>query len=356
MEEGSLRCDANVSVRPRGSSGLGTKTEVKNLNSFKNVERALEFEIERQVAERESGRGVEHQTLLWDAARGEARPMRSKELSHDYRYFPEPDLGPLVLGAAELEEWRLSLPELPDAKEERLARQYGIPAYDAGVLSATAELADWYERAVAFFPQSPKEVSNWVMGEVLRVLNERQIEIDALPVQPEQLAELLALKEKGEISGRTAKAIFEKMLEGGRGPREVLEAENLRQISDDTELRALAAAVLDEHPLEVGGYLRGREQLLTFFIGGVMKKTRGRANPQAAGKLLRDLLEERRGAAAPADVGPAGERDSAQAARPPEPHPDRSPTEDPEVPVSEGEKAPPPVKAPPPDASPETRA
>jgi aspartyl-tRNA(Asn)/glutamyl-tRNA(Gln) amidotransferase subunit B len=294
MEEGSLRCDANVSVRPVGSSRLGTKTEVKNLNSFKNVERALEFEIDRQVQDLRQGRGVEHQTLLWDAARGEARPMRSKEMSHDYRYFPEPDLGPLVLNPVQVEEWKLSLPEMPDARQERLQAQYGIPAYDAGVLSATRQLADWFERAAAFHPHSPKEVSNWVMGEVLRVLNERQVEIEDLSLQPEQLAELLALKGSGEVSGRMAKSIFEKMLESGKGPREILEAENLGQISDESDLRALAASILEERPGEVEGYLKGRAQLLSFFIGEVMKKTRGRANPQAAGQLLRELLEARR--------------------------------------------------------------
>ncbi|HEY7462284.1 MAG TPA: Asp-tRNA(Asn)/Glu-tRNA(Gln) amidotransferase subunit GatB [Gemmatimonadota bacterium] len=294
MEEGSLRCDANVSVRPAGARELGTKTEIKNLNSFKNVEHALEFEITRQVEELRRGGRVEHQTLLWDAARGEARPMRSKEMSHDYRYFPEPDLGALVLDPAEVDAWRHALPELPDAKQERLQARYGIPAYDAGVLAATRPLADWFERAVALHPHAPKEVSNWVMGEVLRVLNERQIEIDRLALEPEQLAELLALKESGEVSGRTAKSIFEKMLESGKGPRQILEEENLGQISDDTELRALAAAVLEERPTEVAGFLAGRKQLLSFFIGEVMKKTRGRANPQAAGELLRQLLEAHR--------------------------------------------------------------
>jgi aspartyl-tRNA(Asn)/glutamyl-tRNA(Gln) amidotransferase subunit B len=305
MEEGSLRCDANVSVRPRGSSALGTKTEVKNLNSFKNVERALTFEIQRQVRELVDGRAVTQQTLLWDAHRGESRPMRTKELSHDYRYFPEPDLDPLVVDALQVQEWRDSLPELPAAKEQRLASQYGLPAYDAGVLSADAAVADWFEAAVAAFPQSPKEVSNWVMGEVLRVLNERQVEIEALPVRPEQLGELLVLKEKGEISGRTAKGIFDKMLESGKGPREILEEENLGQISDESELRALAEQVLEERPQEVLGYLNGREQLLSFFIGEVMKKTRGRANPRAAGQIFRELLEARR--EQPLGVAPAPE-------------------------------------------------
>ncbi len=307
MEEGSLRCDANVSVRPAGARELGTKTEIKNLNSFKNVEHALEFEIARQVEELRRGGRVEHQTLLWDAARGEARPMRSKEMSHDYRYFPEPDLGALVLDPVEVDAWRHALPELPDAKQERLQAQYGIPAYDAGVLAATRPLADWFERSAALHPHAPKEVSNWVMGEVLRVLNERQIEIDDLALEPEQLAELLALKESGEVSGRMAKSIFEKMLESGKGPRQILEEENLGQISDDTELRELAAAVLEERPTEVAGFLAGRKQLLSFFIGEVMKKTRGRANPQAAGELLRQLLEARREAAegAPADGAPA---------------------------------------------------
>nr|MBA2565751.1 hypothetical protein [Gemmatimonadota bacterium] len=279
-----------------------------------NVERALDYEIRRQAGELLESRPIQHQTLLWDAARGEARPMRSKELSHDYRYFPEPDLEPLVLNALEVDEWRRSLPELPDARLRRLADSYGLPAYDAGVLTASPGLADWYESAVAAFPQGPKEVSNWVMGEVLRVLKERGIEVEAFPVRAEQLGELLRLKEAGEISGRTAKGIFEKMVESGQDPREILEAENLQQISDDTELRSLAAAVLDEHPLEVLGYLGGRQQLLSFFIGGVMKKTRGRANPQAAGPLLREQLEMRRGLAgdppsseleAPADPDPA---------------------------------------------------
>ncbi|MCA1572140.1 MAG: Asp-tRNA(Asn)/Glu-tRNA(Gln) amidotransferase subunit GatB, partial [Chloroflexi bacterium] len=298
MEEGSLRCDANVSVRPAGSGELGTKTEVKNLNSFRNVERALDFEIARQVETVAAGGRVEHQTLLWDAARGSARAMRSKELSHDYRYFPEPDLGPLLIDALEVETWRASLPEMPAARRERLTAQYGIPRYDAEVLSATRELADWFEAAATGYGGSAKEVSNWVMGEVLRVLNERQIDADALPVRPEGLAELLALKDGGEVSGRTAKAIFETMLETGKGPREILEAENLAQISEDSELRALASGVLEERPREVEGYLGGRQQLLSFFIGEIMKKTRGRANPQAAGQLLRDLLEERRSASA----------------------------------------------------------
>jgi aspartyl-tRNA(Asn)/glutamyl-tRNA(Gln) amidotransferase subunit B len=317
MEEGSLRCDANVSVRAAGTTELGTKTEVKNLNSFKNVERALEFEIARQVELLERGESVGHQTLLWDAGHGEARPMRAKELSHDYRYFPEPDLGALVVDALEVDEWRRSLPELPDAREERLAVQYGIPRYDAGVLSSERELADWYERAVAFHVHAPKEVSNWVMGEVLRVLNERQIGIEALPVKPDQLAELLALKEQGEISGRAAKSIFERMVETGRGPREVLDEENLRQISDDSELRALVTAVLEERPAEVDGYLRGRTQLLSFFIGEVMKKTRGRANPQAAGGILKEMLGARAGGeGAPGSV--AAERQGPETSPPAE--------------------------------------
>jgi hypothetical protein len=202
-----------------------------------------------------------------------------------------------VLDPVDVEKWRLALPEMPDSNQERLQTQYGIPAYDAGVLSASRQLADWFERAVAFHPHAPKEVSNWVMGEVLRVLNERQIEISGLALQPEGLAELLALKDSGEVSGRMAKSIFEKMLESGKGPRAILEAENLGQISDDAELRALASSVLDERSAEVAGYLDGRTQLLSFFIGEVMKKTRGRANPKAAGELLRELLEARRGGA-----------------------------------------------------------
>jgi aspartyl-tRNA(Asn)/glutamyl-tRNA(Gln) amidotransferase subunit B len=340
MEEGSLRCDANVSVRRAGESALGTKTEVKNLNSFRNVERALGFEIRRQVAVLDAGGAVEHQTLLWDAARGAARPMRSKELSHDYRYFPEPDLGPLALDPLEVDEWRRALPELPAAREERLAAQYGVPAYDAAVLSSTSALADWFETAVAAYGGAPKEVSNWVMGEVLRVLNERAIEADALPVRPEQLGELLKLKDAGTVSGRTAKGIFEKMLATGRGPAEILEEENLAQISDEAEIRAVAGSVLDERPSEVAGFLAGRQQLLSFFIGELMKKTRGRANPQAAARIFRDLLEVRRdsgratesqaidtpaGGAAPAGPAAPGDTSAPSASTGPVPEPAAAP-------------------------------
>ncbi len=289
MEKGSLRCDANVSIRPKGSKVFGTRTEVKNMNSFRHVERALSYEIERQKRVIEEGGEVVQETRLWDPQRGVTVPMRGKEEAHDYRYFPDPDLVPLVISEEWIEEVRRSLPELPLERKERFVRQYGIPEYDAGVLTASKALADYYERCVELFPE-PKQVSNWVMGELLRLLNEAGKEPEDCPVPPEGLAELLGLIKDGTISGKIAKGVFEEMFRTGRGAREIVKEKGLEQITDEGVLKAVVDQVLRDHPEEVSEYRKGKEKLLGFFVGQVMKATRGKANPQLVNKLLRDAL------------------------------------------------------------------
>ena len=293
MEEGSLRCDANVSLRPQGESRLGTKTEVKNVNSFRYVEAALTFEIERQAALLGRGEAVVHETLLWDSGRGEARPMRSKEQSHDYRYFPEPDLEPLDLDPARIEGLRSELPESPAARAERFASGYGIPAYDAGVLTATRPLADWFEAAAAAF-DDPKEVSNWVMGEVLRLANERgetvALSPEPRPLAPAALAGLLALKAEGAISGSVAKEVLAVMVETGKGAAEIVRERGLEQVSDADALAAEVDAVIATHPDEVAAFRGGKQGLIGFFVGQVMKRTGGQANPELVNRILREKL------------------------------------------------------------------
>ena len=293
MEEGSLRCDANVSLRRRGEAQLGTKTEVKNVNSFRYVEAALAFEIGRQAEILERGAAVVHETLLWDSVRGEARAMRSKELSHDYRYFPEPDLEPLDVVPEWLEEIRAELPESPAARATRFEADYGLPAYDAGVLTTTRPLADWFEAAVAAF-DDPKEVSNWVMGEVLRIANERgepvTLSPEPRPLSPTALAELLALKAGGTISGSAAKEVLAVMVETRRGAAEIVHERGLEQVSDESALAAEVDAVIAAHPDEVAAFRGGKQGLLGFFVGLVMKRTGGQANPQLVNRLLREKL------------------------------------------------------------------
>ncbi|MBA3583698.1 MAG: Asp-tRNA(Asn)/Glu-tRNA(Gln) amidotransferase subunit GatB [Gemmatimonadetes bacterium] len=293
MEEGSLRCDANVSLRPTGESTLGTKTEVKNVNSFRYVEDALAFEIARQAALLDAGQSIVHETLLWDSARGAARPMRSKEMSHDYRYFPEPDLEPLIVEAVRRERIRSALPELPSARADRFVERYGLPVYDAGVLTATRPLADYYEAAVRSFDDA-KEVSNWVMGEVLRLANERgeTVVIDPRPrpVPPADLAALLRLKAEGTISGSAAKEVLGLMAGTGRPPAELIAERGLTQVSDAKALGAEIDLVLAAHPAEVALYRGGKTGLLGFLVGQVMRRTRGQANPQLVNDLLRDRL------------------------------------------------------------------
>jgi aspartyl-tRNA(Asn)/glutamyl-tRNA(Gln) amidotransferase subunit B len=289
MEEGSLRCDANVSVRRRGQETLGTRVEIKNLNSFRNVARAIEHEAARQSALLESGRDVVQETRLWNADRGETASMRSKEEAHDYRYFPEPDLPPLVVTSEWIEEVRGSLPELPAEKRRRLVAEHGLPDYDAGVLTLSREVADYFE-AVARQSGNPKAASNWVMTEVLR---KRKDEPGApVEVPAERLAELIRLIDAGTISGRIAKDVFERMWGTGEAPEAIVAREGLGQVSDETALRAVVDAVLAESPDQVATYRKGKTSAFGWFVGQVMRRTGGKANPQLVNELLKRTLEE----------------------------------------------------------------
>jgi aspartyl-tRNA(Asn)/glutamyl-tRNA(Gln) amidotransferase subunit B len=300
MEEGSLRCDANVSVRPRGQERLGTRAEIKNLNSFRNVARAIEHEIARQVAVLEAGGAVVQETRLWNADRGETAPLRSKEEAHDYRYFPEPDLPPLVVRPEWLDEVRRSLPELPAQKRARFAAEYGLPEYDAGVLTFSREIAGYFE-AVARESGHAKAASNWVMTEVLRKLkaatppgpeprhDERPLA--ECPVRPAHLAELIRLVAAGDISGRTAKDVFERMWTTGEAPRTIVEREGLAQVSEEGPIRAAIAEVIAASPAQVATYRGGKTSTIGWFVGQVMRRTGGKANPQLVNALLKQALD-----------------------------------------------------------------
>jgi aspartyl-tRNA(Asn)/glutamyl-tRNA(Gln) amidotransferase subunit B len=291
MEEGSLRCDANVSVRRRGTEAFGTRAEIKNLNSFRHVARALEHEIARQVALIESGGEVVQETRLWDAERGETRPMRSKEEAHDYRYFPEPDLAPLQVADRWIEEVRGSLPELPVEKRRRFVDEYGLPDYDAGVLTQSRAVADYFE-AAARESGNAKAASNWVMNEILRKLKEDDVGLDACRVTPRGLGELVSLIERGTISGTTAKDVFEKMWGSGETPAVIVEREGLAQVSDEGALQATVAEVVAANPEQVAAYRGGKKGAIGWFVGQVMKRTGGKANPRVVNALLRKALDE----------------------------------------------------------------
>jgi aspartyl-tRNA(Asn)/glutamyl-tRNA(Gln) amidotransferase subunit B len=290
MEEGSLRCDANVSVRPRGQERLGTRAEVKNLNSFRNVARAIDHEVARQVAVIESGGIVVQETRLWNAERSETASMRSKEEAHDYRYFPEPDLPPLTVRAAWLEEVRRSLPELPADKRRRFVEAYGLPEYDAGVLTLSREIADYFE-AVARESGNPKGASNWVMTEVLRKLKDADTASASVPVPPAHLAALLRLVDAGAISGRTAKDVFEQMWTTGEAPQTIVDREGLAQESDESALQAMVDEVMSHHPDQVATYRKGKTATLGWFVGQVIRKSGGKANPQVVQALLKKALD-----------------------------------------------------------------
>jgi len=289
MEEGSLRCDANVSVRRRGEDALGTRTEIKNLNSFRNVARALEHEIARQAAVLESGREVVQETLLWHAERAETASMRSKEEAHDYRYFPEPDLPPLAVSAEWVEEARRSLPELPAERRRRFASEYALPLYDAGVLTQERGVADYFE-AAARESGNAKAVSNWVMTEVLRKLKDDERGVASCPVGPAALAGLVKLIDAGTISGKIAKDVFERMWATREEASAIVEREGLTQLSDEAALEAVVAEVVAASPEQAASYRGGKAAALGWFVGQVMRRTGGRANPQRANALLRKAL------------------------------------------------------------------
>ncbi|MFA7563909.1 MAG: Asp-tRNA(Asn)/Glu-tRNA(Gln) amidotransferase subunit GatB [Candidatus Neomarinimicrobiota bacterium] len=290
MEEGSLRCDANISLRPIGEEKFGTKTEMKNMNSFRGVERALRFEIERQKAILEKGKNIIQQTMLWDEAKGEARPMRSKEESHDYRYFPEPDLVPLEVD----ENWKTKisndLPELPDQKYFRFLNKYNLRHYDAAILTSDKYLAEYFER-VNDLINDPQLVSKWIQGEVLRTLSQKNLTPKQIPLAAENLGELLNLIKAGTISANIAKEVFDKMVENNESAKIIVEREKLVQVSDDSELEQIIQTVISENPNEVERYRRGAKNLFAFFMGQVMKKTKGKANPSVANNLLKKALD-----------------------------------------------------------------
>jgi aspartyl-tRNA(Asn)/glutamyl-tRNA(Gln) amidotransferase subunit B len=290
MEEGSLRCDANVSVRPTGQQALGTKAEVKNVNSFRYLQKAIEYEIQRQIDVIEGGGRVVQETRLWDSATGRTTSMRSKEEAHDYRYFPEPDLPPLVVDRARIEKVRASMPELPEARRRRFVEQYAIPDYDAGVLTQSAALAAYFE-AVAGTAGNAKAASNWVMGELLRTLKERGVEVEQVPVPPDALAALIALIDKGTISSSVAKDVFAKMYDSGRSPGEIVAAEGLAQTSDQDALLRIVREVLAANGDAVAQVRAGRNNAFGFLVGQAMKASKGTGNPRIINDLLRRELE-----------------------------------------------------------------
>jgi aspartyl-tRNA(Asn)/glutamyl-tRNA(Gln) amidotransferase subunit B len=288
MEEGSFRCDANVSIRPRGQKELGTRAEVKNMNSFRHVEKALEYEIKRQIAVLEDGEKVVQETRLWDVERGITVSMRGKEEAHDYRYFPDPDLVPLRIDEAWIEEIRKGLPELPDEKKARFVREYGIPEYDAEILTSSKALANYYEECVRLFSE-PKTISNWIMGDLLRELKRDEREIDQCPVTPQHLTEMLSMIKEGTISGKIAKDVFEEMYRTGEQPARIVKVKGWTQILDHSEIEKAIETVVQANPKLVEEYRQGKEKLFGFFVGEVMKETRGKANP----KLLNEMLKEK---------------------------------------------------------------
>jgi aspartyl-tRNA(Asn)/glutamyl-tRNA(Gln) amidotransferase subunit B len=289
MEEGKLRFEANISLRPAGAQELGTRVEIKNLNSFRTVLRCLEHEIYRQQQLLRAGGEVARETRLWDEVACASAAMRSKEEAQDYRYFPEPDLVPLVIGPEWIARARAALPELPQARRRRFIAELGLSEYDSGILTTNRELADYFEATVAQGIEA-KVAANWVIGEVLRHVNERGVSAAAAPVRPPRLAELIALVERGAVTANAAKEALAEMFASGRAAREVIEERGLAQIQDDAELAAVVERVLAENPAGVADYKAGREQALKFLVGQVMKATRGRANPQAVNDLLRRRL------------------------------------------------------------------
>jgi aspartyl-tRNA(Asn)/glutamyl-tRNA(Gln) amidotransferase subunit B len=289
MEEGSLRCDANVSVRPVGQKEFGTRAEVKNINSFRFVEKAVEYEIKRQIKVIEEGGKIIQETRLWDSAKGITESMRSKEEAHDYRYFPEPDLVPIIADRRWVDEIRAGLPELPGARRGRFVSAYGIPEYDADLLTSEKAVAEWFEEAVKAGAQA-KSVSNWMMGDLMRLLNEENKSIEECPLKPGQLAEMLKLVEKGTISGKIAKTVFEDMYRTGKDAGTIVKEKGLVQISDESEIEKAVDEVIAKHPQEAGRFRAGEEKLLGFLVGQVMKSTKGKANPQMLNELLKKKL------------------------------------------------------------------
>ena len=290
LEEGSFRCDANISIRPQGSKTLGTRTELKNLNSFKNVEKAILYEINRQKEILMEGGKVTQETRLWDAAKNRTTSMRGKEEAHDYRYFPDPDLLPLVIDDGWIDSVKKSLPELPEPKKKRFMKQYSLPLYDAGFLTSDRNVADFFEKCVKIFPD-PKQVSNWVMGALSAHLNAQGKTISQSPISPENLAGLLVLINKGVISGKIAKTVFDEMGKSGKTPDQIVNEKGLVQVTDASTIEKVVSEVLTRSSAEVEAYKGGKTKLLGYFVGQVMKETRGKANPKIVNDLLKKMLD-----------------------------------------------------------------
>jgi aspartyl-tRNA(Asn)/glutamyl-tRNA(Gln) amidotransferase subunit B len=290
MEKGQMRCDANVSLRPRGQTAYGTRTELKNINSFKFVQKAIEHEVIRQARLLDGGDRVVQETRLWDAVAGTSHPMRSKEEANDYRYFPDPDLPPLVVDDATIEATRRALPELPMAKLERFIGAHGLTADDARTLTAEASLADFFDAAVAAYPAGARSLAAWTLSELLRDLNRDGRDVTECPVRPEHLAELVRLIDDATISGKIAKDVFAAMYARGEAPAAIVEREGLRQITDSGAIEAIARRVVEANPKQAEGYRGGKTNLIGFFVGQVMKESGGKANPQAVNDILKKLL------------------------------------------------------------------
>ncbi len=293
MEEGSLRCDANISVRPAGQKDFGTKTEVKNMNSFRNLERAINFEINRHIETMEEGGKIVQETLLWNADQNEAVSMRSKEEAHDYRYFPEPDLLPVIMDDEWQKDLKLKLPELPEVRKGRFIKDFNLPEYDADILTLNRDMADYYENVLKT-TKDYKSASNWVMGEILKTINEEKIDIKNFPVVPENLGKLINLINEGTISSKIAKDIFPEMLKELKSPDEIVKEKNLVQITDTKEIKEIINKILEDHQSEVQTYLDGKDKVLGFFVGKIMRETKGKANPKILNEILKEKLESYR--------------------------------------------------------------
>ena len=290
MAQGSLRCDANVSIRKKGDKELGTRTEIKNINSFKFIEKAINFEIKRQIKILENGEKVVQETRLYDSSKDETRPMRSKEFANDYRYFPEPDLLPVIISDEEIQKIRDEFPELPKEKEIRYQQEYGLTAYDAQIIASSKSMADFFETAL----QKTKNytlLSNWLIGEISAHLNKQQIEINESKLSADKVAMLINRIDDQTISGKIGKSIFEEMCTNGSSPDEIIKSQGLEQISDDGAIEEIILTVINENPTQVEAYLAGKDKLFGFFVGQVMKLTEGKANPKAVNSILKDKLK-----------------------------------------------------------------
>ena len=290
MAQGSLRCDANVSIRKKGTKELGTRTEIKNINSFKFIEKAINFEIKRQIKILENGEKVTQETRLYDSSKDETRPMRSKEFANDYRYFPEPDLLPVIISDEEIKKIRDEFPELPNEKETRYQKEFGLSAYDAQIIASSKPMADFFEAAL----QKTKNyslLSNWLIGEISAYLNKEQIEIHESKLSADIVAMLINRIDDQTISGKIGKSIFEEMCANGSSPDEIIKSQGLEQISDDEAIEEIILTVINENPAQVEAYLAGKEKLFGFFVGQVMKLTEGKANPKTVNNILKDKLK-----------------------------------------------------------------